>query len=60
MQKIKTILLSPIALEDLKMKIATSCNKVKVCAKCKKNVYTFEKRKNRHNGTCEHLKCEVK
>lgn len=56
----KTILLSPEALESKKMKIARSCNKVKVCAKCKKDIYTFETRKNRNNGTCEHLKGECK
>lgn len=41
------------------MKIAMSCNKVKVCAKRRQNIYTSDIRKNRNNGTAEHLKCQV-
>lgn len=41
------------------MKIAMSCIKVKRCSKCGDNVYSFEIRKNRNNGTVEHLKCPV-
>ena len=41
------------------MKITMSCNKVKVCAKCKKDIYTTDPRRNRVNGDSEHLKCEV-
>jgi len=37
--------------------IKFSCNKVKTCAKCKKEIYTHEIRKNRPNGTSEHLRC---
>lgn len=53
-----TIILSTKALEGLKMKIAMTCKRVKKCAKCKGKIYTFQARKNRHNGTAEHLKCE--
>ena len=40
------------------MKIAMSCNKTKECCKCKKPIYTNEIRRNRNNGTSEHLQCE--
>ena len=36
--------------------IKMSCNKVKKCAKCGKDIYTHEIRKNRNNGTVEHLR----
>ncbi len=41
------------------MKIAMSCKTPKVCAKCKKDIYTFEKRHVRNNGEHQHL-IEVK
>ena len=39
--------------------IKRSCNKVKTCCKCRENIYSYETRKNRNNGTSEHLKCPV-
>ena len=42
------------------MKIAMSCKEVKTCVKCKEIIYTTDIRWNRHDGNCEHLKCEVK
>lgn len=39
--------------------IKRSSNKVKICCKCKENIYTFEIRKNRNHGKAEHLKCPV-
>lgn len=41
------------------MKIAMSCIKVKICAKCRENIYTGDVRRNRNNGTAEHFKCPV-
>ena len=40
------------------MKIAMSCNKTKECCKCNKPIYTNEIRRNRNNGTSEHLQCD--
>lgn len=40
--------------------IKNSCNKVKQCAKCRDNIYTFEMRKNLNNGRVEHLKGQCK
>lgn len=36
--------------------IKNSCNEVKKCAKCKQDIYSFEKRDNRNNGQVTHLK----
>lgn len=40
--------------------IKNSCSKVKKCAKCRDNIYTFEMRKNLNNGRVEHLKGQCK
>jgi hypothetical protein len=36
--------------------IKNSSNEVKECAKCKQDIYSFEKRDNRNNGKVVHLK----
>jgi len=36
--------------------IKFSCNEVKTCAKCDKDIYTHEIRNNRNDGASEHLK----
>jgi hypothetical protein len=36
--------------------IKFSCKEVKKCAKCGKDIYTTDPRKNRNDGNSEHLK----
>jgi len=59
--QILTLLLIPTEeLEAMRMKLSRTCTKVRECAKCKGDIYTFEPRWNKNNGRCEHLKGECK
>ena len=40
--------------------IARTAKIVKICSKCKQEIYTFELRKNRKHDKTEHLQCPTK